>query len=210
VVKDRRAADRLDVATIPHPDSGDHRLHHSLALRRRSIPQGALDIPDELRELGGVRDARLTLRYLLGQFRAPGLKRCELRRELLDASGADVLRGPPLFEGLEVAVQRPLGPADLGLCRDELDRVMAGRRVPSPAGAYPPPSGAGLTEAPGAANGRAKSGLLRTPDARQPLPARPRLPGEAVLDGLEPAVERRTQRCAIRRRDRTSALVIPR
>jgi hypothetical protein len=34
---------------------------------------------------GGVRDARLTLRYLLGQFRASGLERCELRRELLDA-----------------------------------------------------------------------------------------------------------------------------
>jgi hypothetical protein len=72
--KNRHAEDRLDVATIPHPDFGDHRLHHRLALRRRSIPQGALDIPDELRELGGVRDARLTLRYLLGQFRAPGLE----------------------------------------------------------------------------------------------------------------------------------------
>jgi hypothetical protein len=72
--KNRQAEDRLDVATIPHPDLGDHRLHHRLALLRRSIPQGALDIPDELRELGGVRDARLTLRYLLGQFRAPGLE----------------------------------------------------------------------------------------------------------------------------------------
>jgi hypothetical protein len=42
---------------IRHPDLGDHRLYHNLALRRRSIRQGALDIPDEL---GGVRDARLT------------------------------------------------------------------------------------------------------------------------------------------------------
>jgi hypothetical protein len=43
---------------LPHPHLGDHRLHHGFALRQRSIPQGPLDISDELRELGGVRHTR--------------------------------------------------------------------------------------------------------------------------------------------------------
>jgi hypothetical protein len=42
--KNRDAEDRLDVAAIPDPDLLDHRLHHSLALRQRSILQGALDM----------------------------------------------------------------------------------------------------------------------------------------------------------------------
>jgi hypothetical protein len=38
--------------------------------------------------------ARLTLRYLLGQFGAPGLERCQLRRQLLDPAGTDLLVEP--------------------------------------------------------------------------------------------------------------------
>jgi len=79
------------VVTIPDPDLGDH-LHHSLALGQRSIPQGPLDVLDEHRELRDLRDARLTLRYLLSQLRAPSLKRGQLSRELLDASGTDSSR----------------------------------------------------------------------------------------------------------------------
>ncbi|HZA39567.1 MAG TPA: hypothetical protein VFA00_02980 [Actinomycetota bacterium] len=70
------------MAAILDSDLRDHRLHHRLALRERSIPQGALDVPDELSEFRWVRDAGLTLRYLLGEFRAPGLERRELRRDL--------------------------------------------------------------------------------------------------------------------------------
>ena len=38
---------RLDVAAIPDPDLGDHRLHHSLAFGQRPIPQGPRDVLDE-------------------------------------------------------------------------------------------------------------------------------------------------------------------
>ncbi|MEX2031379.1 MAG: hypothetical protein WEA81_00800, partial [Dehalococcoidia bacterium] len=116
----RYAEDRLDLSAISDPDLGHHRLHHGLALRQPSITQGPLDVPDEFSEFRGVRNGQLTLRYLLGKFRAPGLERRQLRRELLDAAGTDLLPEPSLLEGVEVAIQRSLGPADLGLHRGKL------------------------------------------------------------------------------------------
>jgi hypothetical protein len=69
----------LDGAAIPDPDLGHHRLHHGLAFRQRTVIQRLLDVADELGELGRLRDARQTLRYLLGKLSAPGLERRQLR-----------------------------------------------------------------------------------------------------------------------------------
>src|SRR5215217_2143387 len=84
--KNRYAEDRLDLSAISDPDLGHHRPHHGLALRQLSITQGPLDLPDEFSEFRGVRNGRLTVRYLLGKFRAPGLERRQLRREFLDVA----------------------------------------------------------------------------------------------------------------------------
>lgn len=58
------------------------------------MSQGLLAVPDKLSELGGIWDARPTLRYLLGKIRAPGLERSQLGGRLLDSSGADLLVEP--------------------------------------------------------------------------------------------------------------------
>ena len=91
------------MTAISDPDLGHHRLHHGLPFRQGTVTYRSLDVADELRELGRVRDARLTLRYLLGQFGAPGLERGQLRRQFLDPPSADLLAKPPLLESLEVA-----------------------------------------------------------------------------------------------------------
>jgi hypothetical protein len=67
------------------------RCGHDPASRSRrpppaSRPCGDTPCPHQLSELIRVRNARLILRYPLGQFRTPGLEPRQLRRELLDAS----------------------------------------------------------------------------------------------------------------------------